>query len=87
MNYKNLVKTQWQPKGLVTWSSLFSINIGLGRDINRDRYMANVEIWKKKVNCYNRCVQSTPKKRTNADWKRFSECTPECGKIRYMKCP
>jgi len=87
--FKNTVKTQWVPKGLVTWSSLFDTNIYLGRDLNRDRYEANVKIWNKRVNCYNSCVQAAPNKAPNRNLKPFYACIRNCGsnKFRYMSCP
>ena len=87
--FKNTVKTQWVPKGLVTWSSLFDTNIYLGRDLNRDRYEANVNIWDQRVNCYNSCVQAAPNKAPNRNLKPFYACIRNCGsnKFHYKSCP
>ncbi len=87
--YKNLVKTRWVPKNLVTHNSLFSTNIYLSREVGRDRYYGNVLIWKEKVRCLDECVQECPfpQHRTNTDMKIFDSCAQECKRMKYMKCP
>lgn len=53
-------------------------------------YQANVEIWKRKVNCMNRCIMQAPKDfQTTAavSVPRFNRCMARCKAIKYKQCP
>jgi hypothetical protein len=59
----------------------------MGTYLERDRYEANVRIWKQRVNIVNGCVGALPKKHTSSSSRQFQNCLKRYRAVKFLRCP